>query len=237
MDGIRNGNFTSSEIVALLGAKTAATYVEEKNMERRLGRSIQPEVDARPTGWGKVLEKRAFNVLGIDYQLTSDITLKHPSIDCWLGSPDGFHHAQVPGQKAVIDFKAPWTLKSFCQLVDAWSRNGIQGVRNGHKDGEKYFQQLVSNACITGCKYAELIVYMPYQSELEAIRQSVEGNPDYYWLFFSTNEKLPYLVEGGHYKNINVMRFPVDSNDKLTLHSAVDKYSKELIQPQILKVA
>jgi hypothetical protein len=229
MSPLRNGNFTSGEIAALLNPRTAATYVEEKNMERRLGRSISAEVDARPTGWGKVLERRAFDILGLDYQLTSDVTLKHPTIDCWYGSPDGFHHNREASHKAVIDFKAPWTLKSFCTLVDAWEKGGILEIRDRHRDGEKYYQQLVSNACIAGVKWAELIVYMPYESELDAIRHSIEGEPEYYWLWTAPNDKLPYLIEGGHYKNINVMRFEVPSLDKATLHDAVVKYSKELI--------
>lgn len=56
---LRHGNFTSSEIVALTTkgkakdsfGKPALTYIEEKNMERRLGRSITTESNAKPLVW------------------------------------------------------------------------------------------------------------------------------------------------------------------------------------------
>jgi hypothetical protein len=239
MNQIRVGNFTSSEIFNLMkngkekgsmGAP-AFTYIMEKNMERRLGRSVDTETDAKPLNWGKVLEKRAFDRLGTSYQLTSDRTYQHSTIKCWVGSPDGFHHnSESPIEQAVIDFKAPWTLKSFCQLVDAWKIGGIDAIRAEHKDGEKYFWQLVSNAAITGCSFAELIVYCPYQSELASIRQMVEGDPKAYFIWSSVDAELPFLPDDGYYKNINVMRFAVSPNDKLALHNRVELAAKELIE-------
>jgi hypothetical protein len=244
MNKNRIGNFTSSEIVALmsngrekgsLGAP-AKTYIKEKNRERRLGRSISPETDARPTSWGKHLERRAFDILGLDYSLTSDKTFAHPTVECWVGSPDGFHHRN--GQFGVIDFKAPFTLKSFCQLVDSFNEGGIDALRAEHKDGEKYYFQIVSNACITGAKWGELIVYMPYESELDTIRQASEGNPDLYWLWSAPNEKLPYLVDGGYYKNINVLQFDIPASDKLALHERVVQAKSQLIEiPSLIKAA
>lgn len=242
MNKLRCGNFTSSEIVALmsngrekgsLGA-LARNYIAEKNMERRLGRALDAETDAKPCAWGKALERRAFDILGLDYSLTSDKTFAHSAVECWVGSPDGFHFKN--GKFGVIDFKAPFTLKSFCQLVDSFNEGGIDELRAEHKDGEKYYWQLVSNACITGAKWAELIVFMPYESELDAIRESAEGNPDLYWLWSATNDKLPYLIDGGYYKNINVLQFDIPTDDKVALHDRVVKAKSELIEvPQSIK--
>ena len=61
----RIGRFTSSEIHNLLSVnvkkdgfgKPALTYINEKAMERRLGRSIDTESNARPLTWGKAVEK------------------------------------------------------------------------------------------------------------------------------------------------------------------------------------
>ena len=236
---LRNGNFTSSENVALVSVDTSGkrpgkpfwTYIEETNMERRLGRSLTDELTARAVLWGKLLERRAFELLGTDYKLCSQETIPHPDIDCWAGSPDADRfNNEDPSQNAVIDFKCPITLKSFCQLVQPFY-DGLRGmdyfnaIRSGytdnngnkhekHKDGEKFYWQLVSNACITNRNFIELIVYLPYQSELSAIRELCEGNKDYYSIYFANEDELPFLIDGGYYKNINVMRAEIPQADK-----------------------
>ena len=65
MDRIRNGNFTSSLIYNLMARDksgkgfgvNALTYIEEKNMERRLGRAIESERDSRVMSWGSLCEQ------------------------------------------------------------------------------------------------------------------------------------------------------------------------------------
>lgn len=255
MDAIRNGNFTSSKIGLLMqeGKKAgslsapALTYIDELNMERRLGRSLTDELKARPLLWGKLLERRAFELLGTDYKLCSQETLPHPEIDCWAGSPDADRfNSEDHLQNAVIDFKCPITLKSFCQLVQPFydGKTGMDyfnAIRSGytdndgnwhdkHKDGEKYYWQLVSNACITKRNFIELIVYMPYRSELEAIRELCQGQPDYYKIFFADEDELPFLIDDGYYKNINVMRAEVPLDDKQFLTSRVLLGREHLIE-------
>jgi hypothetical protein len=241
MNSIRNGNFTSSEIAALVsydraGKKPGApffTYVTECNMERRLQRTLCEESNARPLSWGKLVERRVFDILGTDYDLRSLETIQHPTIDCWVGSPDGFHY--MDEGKAVCDFKCPLTLKSFCQMVDAWNKGGIDKVREDHKDGEKFYYQLVSNAILTDCNYAELIVYAPYKSELEIIRELARNidvaNPfKFKWISDASDDELPFLIDGGHYKNVNIMRFEVPFLDKQFLTERV-LLAKELLVP------
>lgn len=236
----RCGNFTSSEIVALTAkdksgkgfGKPALTYIAECNMERRLGRSLTEEVNARPLTWGKLLESRPFELLGLEYTLTSTDTIVHPSIPYWAGSPDGGKYSP----RTVIDIKCPITLKSFCQLVDAGLAGGLERIREDHKDGDKYYWQLVSNAIITGSDWAELIVYMPYKSELEDIRL-MAGNVDadqlskHYWIAMAGEDDLPYLLDGGIYKNVNVFAFEVPAADKKLLTEAVLKAGEMLISP------
>src|SRR5437870_1925329 len=127
---LRVGNFNSSSIVALtsIGSRKmekeellahkaqypkskkknidcwpgagALTYIAERNMERRLGRSLTQESNARPLVWGNLLERRAFKLLDTDYILVSQETIQHPLYSCWAGSPDGFKHDKG---KTVID--------------------------------------------------------------------------------------------------------------------------------------
>jgi hypothetical protein len=235
----RVGNFTSSEIVALtkvakdgksFGAP-ALTYIAECNMERRLGRSLTDEVNARPLVWGKFLEAIVFELLGLEYSLISKDTIVHPTIPFWSGSPDGMKE-----EDTVIDIKCPITLKSFCQLVDPLY-DGLTGidamnaVRDNHKDGEKYYWQLVSNSILTGAKYAELIVYMPYQSELASIRSMAEGNGKAYFIWASSDDELPYMPDNGYYENVNIIRFEVPQDDKVFLTAKVIEAGKMLINP------
>jgi len=169
---------------------TAKTYIREKNMERRSGRSLNVESNARPLTWGKAIEKRLFDVMGTEYILCSDKTLEHPNIPFWKGSPDGRKEDEGI---TVVEMKCPITMKSFFDLVDPLY-DGFEGIiamnmiRNGytdkagneipaHPDGEKYYWQVVSNAVLTGAKYGELIVYCPFKSELEEIRDFIR-NPD-----------------------------------------------------------
>lgn len=237
MNAIRNGNFTSSEIYNLTKTDRsgkgfgvpAITYIEECNMERRLGRSLSDESNARPLSWGKCLEPIAFNKLGFDYELKSSETIIHPDIPYWVGSPDG-----VKNPSTVFDIKCPITLKSFCQLVGPVAKNdpeinGIDHIRNDHKDGEKYYWQLVSNAILTGSDYAELIVYVPYQTDLDEIRLIALDEDRYRWIANAEDTDIPYLVPGGFYKDINIIGFIVPESDKQLLTDCVIRAGKMLI--------
>lgn len=250
----RVGNFTSSKNVALMSmdrsgkrpGKPFHTYIQEKNMERRLGRVLSTEIDQFSTSWGKLVESRVFDLLGTDYRLCSQETLVHQEINCWSGSPDVEHFFEESHLDSVADIKCPSTLKSFCQLVDPiydglTGINYFNAIRNGyvdndghehdeHKDGEKFYWQLVSNACITGHKYAELIVYCPYLDELSEIKKICEGKQEFYNIFYKADQALPYLLEGGHYKNLNIVRFEVPEADKDALKERILLAKEELIQ-------
>src|SRR5688572_15560205 len=138
---LRVGCFTSSEIVALMTigktagsfGKPALTYIEEKNMERKLGRKLKNDFEAKETDWGHIGEVIVFDMLGIEYSTISKQTIVHTEIDCWVGTPDSICYGK---QNTVVDIKAPFTLKSFCKLIDGWKANGIQGLRDGHDHGE-----------------------------------------------------------------------------------------------------
>lgn len=252
---IRNGNFNSSEIFALTKmdrsgkdwGEPALTFIEETNYERMLGRAITDKVQARPLSWGNLVEGRVFSLLGPEYILSSGQTDQHPEIDCWVGSKDGIKKDKG---HTVFDIKSPLTLTSFCRLVtplilgltglEAMNAIRVGYEKNGatyknHKDGDKFYWQLVSNACITGAKYAELIPYMPYKEELDDIRMmamnaSGEDIGKYSWINFAREDELPFIKEGGKYKNMNVIRFEVPVKDKELLKAYVLKASKLLIK-------
>ncbi len=228
----RIGNFTSSEIYNLLKkgksepfGKPALTYIEEKQMERRLGRALNDIGTAKPLIWGKLNEQRVFDMLGLEYSLHSQESMVHPKYNFWAGSPDG----KTDG--SIIELKCPFTLKSFCQFADC---ENIEQVRENHPDGEKYYWQCISNAILLNKDVAELIIYMPYKSELNDIRESCEdwdGGPnEVAWIHFSDDDSLPYLIDGGYYKNIYSFVFKVPESDKELLTNRVIEASKLLCE-------
>lgn len=235
---LRVGRFTSSGIAALLSVakdkvgfgKPALTYIAEKNMERRLGRSLTIESNAHALTWGRLVEKRAFDLLGTEYKLCSQDTIEHKELGkIWSGSPD---LVKYDDGGTVVDIKCPITLKSFCQFADC---ENIEQIREEHPDGEDYYWQLVSNAILTESQFAELIVYCPYQSELQEIRDmasNYEGDQNKVaWINWSGDMDLPYLPDGGYYKNFHIIRFEVPYNDMLLLTEKVLAAGKLLINP------
>lgn len=213
----RIGCFTSSKIFNLMkeGPKPGSfgkpfhTYIQEKKFEQKLKRSISTDVSTRPMLWGKFLESRVHNMLGMAYRHVFDETLQHPKYNFWSGSPDFINDTD----DVVCDSKCPQP-KAFCELVENCSK-GIEAFKDNHED---YYWQLVSNALITGKNFIELIVYMPYESELEEIRAEVE-NADleepwkYRFITESLKCELAYLPDDSEYKNLNIFRFPLDKFD------------------------
>lgn len=225
---MRNGRFTSSEIVALTTngkakdtfGKPALTYIKQKKWERNLGRSIDNETFSRPLSWGKLCEIFVLQHMGlIECTPLMDEPKQHPTIEYWAGSPDAINN----DLDAVVELKCPQTLASFCGLVEP-IMNGLSGIeainyiRDNHNDGEKYYWQIVSNAIITGKSKGELIIFCPYQSQLDELRMLAQNMPSdvlshYYWIANSMDNELPYLLDGGKYQNLNRIIFDVPADD------------------------
>ena len=242
MDKIRNGRFTSSGISALMSSGKAKgtfgkpfyTYVEEKYFETKLLRRLDNESNAKPTSWGKLVERHAFDQLGTEYNLVSQETIVHPSIELWAGSPD---LVKYDTGKTVCDIKCPMTLKSFCTFYECET---IEEVRDKHKDGEDYYWQLVSNSILLNTKYAELIIYVPYYYELVQIRElanNYDGDQNKVaWINWAGDDDLPYIPEESEYKNLKVIRFEVPESDKKALTERVNAAISE-IQKMLLPKA
>jgi hypothetical protein len=239
---MRTGNFTSSEIFTLMseGKKAGTlgapglTYIAETNMERRLGRGLDNETTARPTSWGNLCEGHVFSMLPLSYSAVSKESIMHPSIDCWAGTPDSVCYEYETGQKTVADVKCPFTLKSFCQLIDAWQLGGIKAIRAYHKDGEKFYWQIVSNAILTGCNFGELIIFAPYRSELPLLKMLAQHD-DFMWVYYAADNELPWIPDAGYYQNLNCFRFPIPEEDKKALTDRVLEARKSLVVPVLIE--
>lgn len=214
----RIGAFTSSEIYKLLGSdRVRSTYIEEKQIELRMGRSISVEAYSQAMAWGNFMEMFVFEHIGMEYQITSSTTDVHPTINKWSGSKDLI----VEGEK-VSDIKC-YQPKNFARYVDALMTKDIYIIR---KKFPKEYWQLVSNAAINKVPKAEAIVFMPYKSQLNEIREMAEnydGADQWKYRFIVDNEDhcLPYLPDNGHYKNLNKFEFTVPQDDTTLLTNAV----------------
>lgn len=225
----RLGNFTSSEIWKLTTlatnkkdfGKPALTYIQEKRYELNLGRRLNSESNSKPTDWGNICEKLAYDTIeDFEYSLVSKIRFEHQTISNWNGCPD------LVKSNYVGDIKCPYTLKSFCQLIDCFSDINLL-----KKEYPEYYWQLVSNAILTNSSICELYVFVPYKEQLSTIKQIANANNVANWLNYASDESLPYLIKGqSNYVNLNKFMFEVDKLDIEFLEEKVSKAVKLLLQ-------
>lgn len=240
----RIGNITSSEIVALTtNGRTKDsfgtpfyTYVDECIMERFFKNNLENEGEVKAFSWGKLCELIVHDKLSRDYIMQSEVTEIHPEFSEWVGTPDG-KKMKDGVCETITDIKCPLTRKGFYNLIkNLYNFDGlsvskkenidgneiIQLIRNQSKEGEKYYWQLVSNACILDAKYAELIVFMPYFEEIEEIKEynRTLENP-YFQIEYAKENELPFLYKESGIDSVNIIRFEVPIEDKEFLKSRV----------------
>lgn len=223
----RVGNFSSSQIYRLMSkgrgnwsleniGAAFKSYVKEKQWERKLGRSLSKDVSARPTTWGTLVEQQCFNVLDLKYSLVSKERFKHKELtEYWTGMPD------VLTPDLVGDIKCPYTMESFCGLVDA-----LESAESLKAHSPMYYWQLVSNSILCNRENAVLIVYCPLKKDLEEIRElaRTEGEQlqnQFAWINWAEDAELPYIPEKSEYTDVNLLEFKVSEQDKELLTERV----------------
>lgn len=236
----RVGKFTSSQIYKLTlegrtkgtSGEKALTYIAEKRYEKRIGRSLDLEKAGRPALWGHYNESRVHSMLGTSYQLIEDRTIQHPAIDFFCGTPDCLNERE----NVVGDIKC-YEPRKFCQYVDALTRAKESGdMAELKKDFAQEFWQLIANSILLNTKHIEAIVYIPYFSELQAIRESVDDldseddKRKYGFIKHSHYNELPYIADGCYYKNLNIFRFVASEDDKDFLIGKIVEAGKILNQ-------
>lgn len=237
MEEIRIGNFTSSNIFKLMtlakdgvsmGAP-ALSYIKEKQRERRLGIEMDLDASTHALSWGRAMEGYVFqNYVDTSFALESQKTDVHPS-GKWCGTKDTLSIAE----ETVGDIKCPFTRSSFCDLVDIIEKGSIDYFK---KEEPKYFWQLVGNSILTTSKFAVLIVWMPYASEIEKCIEYVELIDDFetqrdiQWLIHTgpDRKRVPHIPNDSGYKNCYHFRFEVPETDKQLLLAKVDMAHKLL---------
>lgn len=242
-NAIRVGNFTSSEIWKLMvtgkgengfGA-AAITYIKEKNLERKLGRTVKTEAYSKAMAWGNLIERYVFEEkLGMEYEIHSKTTDVHPTIDFWSGSKD-----LIVSGKKIGEIKC-YEPKNFAVYTDALLTGDPEKIKT--ECPEEYWQ-IISNAIINQVPKGEGITYIPYRSELPLIRDyamNYDGNDQwkYRYIAESENEALPFIPDGGYYKDLNRFEFivPLRDIDELT-HKVLLAGTMLIKTPSVLLVS
>lgn len=229
--------FTSSEIYRLCTSNVkkepfgapGLSYINEKRLEKRLGRSINVETYTQAMAWGKFNEVVVHQKLGTSYNLSSTETDAHPTIAGWSGSKDCMHFKNGKPY-AVVEMKA-YQPKHFAEYTDVLLKQDVELLKS--QCLQEYYQ-IVSNAIINGVEYGCAISYMPYESELPVLRELAENWPEpgeeWKYRFISEKDKscLAYLPDGGYYKDLNRFEFRIPDADKQFLTDRVN-YALKLL--------
>lgn len=224
----RAGNFSSSKISKLMSndrsgkglGSPALTYIEEKRMEKKLGRQLEQEKTGRSAAWGQFIQDRVTNVL-LDNgcKPTKNVRRAHPTIENWTGAEDYLR------ENAIGEVKC-FELKHFVKVHEAASM-GWAVLRDECPD---VAWQLVSNTIlalanglITESK-AELTLYVPYREELDAIRSEADQGDipyEFQWIKYAKDEELPYLIKGKAFENLTSFQFDISDEDRQLLTDRV----------------
>ena len=237
----RVGRFTSSQMYKLMSngnqkngvGKPFVTYVKEKSMERKLGRSLDLGKGNSSTAWGDLIELFLFQEHrefkeSFEYSLQSKTTFVHPDHKFWAGSPD-----LIAAIKKTIDKVSEvkcFEPKQFCGYADVLMLKDVDLFK---KEFPKEYWQIVSNACILGLNFGEAILYMPYQKDLNAIREWIETTElademhRYRYIAELDDHRLPYVPENSNYTDLVRFEFKVPEADKKALTERVKLAEKE----------
>lgn len=208
------------------------TYIEEKNLERKLGRGMSLNVYSRAIAWGHLMERVCYEKLEMYYDLVSNETISHHDpefADIWRGSPD-----YIVGKQAISEQKS-YQLKNFALYSDCLMKKDVHLFK---EEFAQEYWQIVSNCCINNLDVGEAISFMPYKTTLEQLRINMNatdildqwGYGEELWKYRFIHESdirdLPYIKEGGYFKEITKFRFVIPDEDKIELADRVREASK-----------
>lgn len=260
---IRFGNFTSSQIFRLCGpakrkmnaaelaarpkegkgklatitedysvlSDEALNYIAEKCIERRIGRNLNVEKTSRSALWGHYNEQRVHDMLPGSYRLIGKVSQAHPEYQFWVGSPD--NDCKVDSIVGDIKCYEPKKFVEYCECLALCIE--INDIDKFKINFPQEYWQLVSNACILGMKFMEVILYIPYFGELQKIRQSVldldneDEKKKYGFIAYASYNELAWIKDNGYYINLNRFKFEVPEVDKKFLTERVILAAKQLI--------
>lgn len=228
----RAGKFTSSNVYKLIKegrgkeefSAPGLTYIQEKAIERKMQSCLDGGAHTQSLAWGNFMELMVYSILGVQYQISSKETTLHPKYGkFWSGSKDLFTVNNETGEMESIAEIKCYQKKNFALYTDCILKKDIELFKN---EFPKEYWQIVSNACLENVEIGEAISYMPYVSEAEEIKQMAfdyDGADQWKYKFIQDLpvEDLPFIPDGGYYKNINKFAFIVPQEDKDFLETRI----------------
>lgn len=203
------------------------SYINKKANETRMGKSFDVGAYSQSLAWGEIMEMFVFSELGLEYKPVSKGTVLHPTINGWSGTCDAEKFKN--GDKfAVAEIKCYWP-ENFANYVNVLMEKDVDLLREKFP---KEYWQIVSNSCILGLDYGEAICFMPYESQMNEIRESIEtlDSPHqwrYRFVVESDNWQLPVLPDKGYYKSMNKFEFEIPKSDKEYINERVKEAVKQ----------
>ena len=231
----RAGHFTSSMVYKLIKQTKGEfqapgkTYIQEKQIEKRIGSCLDGGAHTQTLAWGNLLELVVYSILGTQYQISSKETNLHPLYgDFWSGSKDLFTvNAKTGKMESIAEIKC-YQKKNFALYTDCILQKDTELMK---ADFPKEYWQIVSNAIINEVEIGEAITYMPYVSEAKYLKEMAEDQPDFWKYKFVVDlpvADLPFIPDGGYYKNINKFAFIIPDEDRELLTSRILQAEKIL---------
>lgn len=222
LSNVRIGNFSSSNAYRLCASLKSGepseaffTYVKEKMFERKLGRSLEMGAHSNSMTWGRFLEKRVFDNLPTTYQMVHKETFVHSEHLFLVGTPDF-----IVKDIKDVELKC-FEPKNFASYVSCLLTEDLDLIKKEHP---KEYWQIVQNSLILDYPKGEAIVYMPYESEMNEIKELAQdfsyyedlGLMDWQLRFIieKANSDLAVLPDNSKFKNLNIFEFEVPKEDK-----------------------
>lgn len=173
----RLGNITGSMVGVLMKSgkgktfsETAETYLMQLAAERTMNQQIiaddeqfenylrQVSVTTKAMQWGTDHEADARTLYE---QITGNHTVelgscKHPTVERFASSPDGFMYNEESGEKICLEIKCPIqsTFIRYCQ---------IESPEDLKKVKPEYYWQCMAHMACTGAQRTDFIAYSPWQ--------------------------------------------------------------------------
>ena len=227
----RIAHYTSSQIYRLLGsAAVQKTYIEEKKYESQLGVSCNEDAGSRASNWGTMMQyyvAEKYLPKGFKWH---DKTEVHPTIKLWSGTAD------IISDDAAGDVKCFYR-KKFAQVANCiveceeirklshFDRPEIDYAPLKKNHPEIYWQ-ITSNAAILNKSKGLLIIFLPYESELEDVKAFAYNSelPDewkYRFIYESHKSALPYQSDDSVFSNVIYFEWDIDSEDVKLIESKI----------------
>ena len=175
----RLGNFTGSQVGLLMKkgrtdyfSATAKTYIYQVASER----DMNPEVVNDDVEFDKYLHQVCINTKSMQWgtdqeenarELYERITgrhivetgsCKHPTIEYFASSPDGYYYDEETGEKGCLEIKCP------IQSTFMKYRSEIYDSESLLDTKPEYFYQCMAHMMCTGAQWTDFVVYNPFQN-------------------------------------------------------------------------